>query len=167
MSVFSSNALKVFHGSKVEVINPEIRVGKYTKDFGVGFYVTKFKSQAEKWASKKSDGIVSVYDFIPNDNLNILKFDSMTEEWLDFLIHCRTGNSHNYDIVEGPMADDTIYDAVVDLLEGTINRVIFWELVKFKYPTHQIVLCTSEALDTIKFKYSYEVKFNAKTKTLR
>ena len=28
----------------------------------------------------------------------------MTEEWLDFIVACRQGKSHKYDIVEGPMA---------------------------------------------------------------
>ncbi len=32
----------------------------------------------------------------------------MTDEWLDFIVSCRSGISHGYDIVEGPMANDTI-----------------------------------------------------------
>lgn len=32
----------------------------------------------------------------------------MTEEWLDFIVDCRSGKSNSYDIVEGPMADDFI-----------------------------------------------------------
>ena len=33
-------------------------------------------------------------------NLNILKFDNMTEEWLDFVIDCRKGIEYEHDIVE-------------------------------------------------------------------
>ena len=36
----------------------------------------------------------------------------MTEEWLQFAVNCRFGLKHDYDIVEGPMADDTIWDYV-------------------------------------------------------
>lgn len=75
----------------------------------------------------------------------------MTEEWLDFIIACRNGQSHSYDIVEGPMADDTIYNYLQNYLDGKISRVAFWELVKFKYPTHQISFHTISALDTLKF----------------
>lgn len=39
--------------------------------------------------------------------LSVLKFDSMTDEWLDFIAWCRSGKTHQYDIVEGPMANDT------------------------------------------------------------
>ena len=59
----------------------------------------------------------------------------MTEEWLDFIISCRSGQAHQYDIVEGPMADDTIYNYLQNYLDGKISRSAFWELVKFKYPT--------------------------------
>ena len=75
----------------------------------------------------------------------------MTEEWLDFIISCRDGKSHQYDIVEGPMADDTIYNYLQNYLDGKISRAAFWELVKFKYPTHQISFHTISALDTLKF----------------
>ena len=57
------------------------------------------------------------------------------------------------DIVEGAMADDTIWD----YMTGRISKTAFWELVKFKYPTHQIVFCTAEALQTLKFEGSYSL----------
>lgn len=40
---------------------------------------------------------------------------------------------------------------------GMITKEAFWELVKFKYPTHQIVFCTENALHTLKFERSYSV----------
>lgn len=84
-------------------------------------------------------------------------FDTLTEEWLQFVVDCRRGIKHEYDIVEGPMADDTIWDYVEDYMAGRISKAAFWELVKFKYPTHQIVFCTERALQTIKFEGSYSV----------
>ena len=67
---------------------------------------------------------------------------------------CRRGRNHSYDIVEGPMADDQIWDYVEDYIAGDITREAFWELVKFKYPTHQIVFCTEVALKTLHFEGS-------------
>jgi len=37
------------------------------------------------------------------------------------------------------------------LVEGSISREAFWELAKFKYPTHQIVFCSEKALETLTF----------------
>lgn len=163
MDLFGDNCMEeilVYHGSTVEVSKPDIRVSKFSKDFSVGFYITKIKQQAERWSNRFSDGIVSVYTYVPNNKLKILNFETMTEDWLDFIVKCRLGGTHDYDIVEGPMSDDIIYSYVGQFIRGEISRQAFWELVKFRYPTHQIVLCTEKALLTIKFKYSYEVKFN-------
>ncbi len=41
--------------------------------------------------------------------------------------------------------------AAMDYLESKISRIAFWELAKFKYPTHQIVFCTKKSLDSISF----------------
>ena len=52
------------------------------------------------------------------------------------------------------MADDQIWDYVEDYMTGAISIAAFWELVKFKYPTHQLVFCTEEALKTLRFEGS-------------
>ena len=78
-------------------------------------------------------------------------------EWLDFVVACRRGIKHDYDIVEGPMADEQIWDYVEDFMEGLITREAFWVLAKFKYPTHQIVFCTQKSLESITFEKSYSL----------
>ena len=142
----------ICHGSKEIVEYPEIRKAKYNKDFYFGFYCTKYKEQAERRASRFGEnGYLNCYEYIPNDTLNYLRFPKMTEEWLDFVTNSRRGISHTYDIVEGPMADDTIYNYIQNYMDGKITRAAFWELVKFKYPTHQISFHTISALDTLRF----------------
>ena len=39
--------MTVYHGGYEPVTNPEIRIGRNTKDFGAGFYCTIIKEQAE------------------------------------------------------------------------------------------------------------------------
>lgn len=137
---------------------PEIIKGKFTKDFGEGFYCTELKKQAVKWAKRYDTPIVNIYDYQSNEALNILQFESMTDEWLDFIVACRSGKPHNYDIVIGAMADDQIYNYVADFMNGVLTREQFWVLAKFKYPTHQINFCTSEALKCITYKGYEEIK---------
>ncbi len=141
----------VFHGSVDIVRNPEIRTGRFFKDFSFDFYCTLFRQQAERWATRFGDGIVNVYEYTPNPGLKILRFEKMTEEWLDFIASCRSGGTHGYDIVEGPMADDTIYNYVQGYLDGKYSREVFWELARFKYPTHQISFHTDKALKCLSF----------------
>lgn len=42
------------------------------------------------------------------------------------------GNSHEYDIVEGPMANDIIFNYVQNFVNGKISREAFWTLAKLK-----------------------------------
>lgn len=148
----------LFHGSNMIVSDPKILTNGHYKDFGYGFYCTKIEKQARRWAiTKKSRHVVNVYSYIPMGSLSVRSFDSMTEEWLSFVVACRQGVEHSYDIVEGPMADDTIWDYIEDYVKGSISKEAFWELVKFKYPTHQIVFCTEKALGTLRFERSFSV----------
>ena len=84
----------------------------------------------------------------------IKTFLEMNDEWLDLVVESRIGTLHAHDIVEGPMADDQIWNFVEDYIEGRISRKAFWEIVKFNHPTHQIVFCTEEALKTLEFEGS-------------
>lgn len=141
----------IYHGGALSIEFPKIRKSKFTKDFGAGFYCTELKEQAERWSMKFDTPIISCYEYTVNSTLNILKFDVMSEKWLDFIIQCRKGTNHNFDIVIGAMADDQIYNFISDYVNGVISRAAFWELAKFKYPTHQIAFCTAGALRCIKF----------------
>ena len=71
---------------------------------------------------------------------------------------CRLGHPHDYDIVEGPMANDTIFNYVQNFADGKISREAFWALAKFKRPTHQISLHTARALATLSFVKGVEVR---------
>jgi hypothetical protein len=148
----------LYHGSSVKVEKPQVKVAGFFKDFGYGFYCTELERQARRWAAtKRPQHIVNVYHFEQQDNLRILQFPKMTDEWLDFVIGCRRGNEHTFDIVEGPMADDAIWDYVEDFMNGDITREAFWVLAKFKHPTHQIVFCTEQAIRCLTFISSYEL----------
>lgn len=132
----------VYHGSNVEVSIPRILQNGFYKDFGYGFYCTSFEKQAKRWAmTRKGASVVNHYKYTPNTELNILTFNEMTDEWLDFVADCRRGIEHDYDIVEG-------------FIDGRIPRDAFWGLVRFNYPTHQIVFCTETALKTLTFEGS-------------
>ena len=158
MNILERESMILYHGSKEIVEFSEIRRAKFNKDFYFGFYCTKYQEQAVRWASRYGRmGYVNKYEYEPKDGLNYLLFDKMTEEWLDFIIACRSGKAHRYDIVEGPMADDTIYNYIQNYMDGKISRAAFWELAKFRYPTNQISFHTISALDTLTFVESEAV----------
>ena len=144
----------LYHGSQQIVEFPEIRMARFNKDFYFGFYCTLFPEQAKRWAGRFGKGVVNEYIYVPNSHLKVLSFPDMTEEWLDFIVACRLGKAHSYDIVEGPMANDTVWNCVNDFLTGRINRKQFWVLAEFRYPTHQISFHTLSALNCLTFNRS-------------
>lgn len=143
--------MTVYHGGYIPVENPRIIVGKNTKDFGAGFYCTIIREQAERWAKRYETPVISTYTVRMDTSLKILEFKEMTEEWLDFIIACRHGEIHDYDIVIGAMANDQIYNFIADYIDGVITREQFWVMAKFKYPTHQIAFCSPDALKCLKY----------------
>lgn len=151
----SGSKIIVYHGSNREISNPQIISSSFQKDFGFAFYCTQIEKQAIRRANSKAINngipIVSKYYFEPAESLKVKTFKEMTDAWLDFIINCRKGVPHSFDIVEGPMADDQIYNYIEDFESGVISRQAFWALAKFKYPTHQIAFCTSESLKALKF----------------
>ena len=147
----------IYHGSYMEIEFPEIRKHRFTKDFSWGFYCTEIQEQAERWADKFNTSVVNIYKLKDIEDLKIKKFDDYTDEWLDFVVNCRSGKTHDYDAVIGPMADDTIYDYIEAYTQGQMNKKKFFDLMKFKYPTHQISFHTIKALDHIDFIRSYRI----------
>ena len=125
--------LILYHGSKMIVESPEIRIQKYNKDFYFGFYCTQFPEQAVRWATRFNGiGYLNEYIYTPDNSLKVKSFPEMTEEWLDFIVSCRMGQAHDYDIVEGPMANDTIFNYIQNFVDGKISREAFWALARLK-----------------------------------
>lgn len=151
----------VYHGSKNVVKNlknPEnSQFGFFRKDFGYGFYCTRKHKQAKKWVKKKYEkkGFINSYYYneryaIENLKVKIFKED---DEWLNFVALNRSEDvDPEFDIIEGPMADDEIYDYVDDFNDGIMSREEFWEKAKFKEKTNQICFLTKEAIKCLNFK---------------
>lgn len=156
--------MRVYHGSytKIDVIDLEkCEIGK---DFGRGFYVTKIRKQAEFWAerkglSRKTAGFVTEFDFNENAfqyfRFKVLQFDGYNEEWLDFVAINRnpkaTQPTHDYDIVEGPVADDKIATRINDYLAGKVSKQDFLNELKFIRDTHQICFCSTRSLQMLDY----------------
>jgi hypothetical protein len=148
----------VYHGSYSEIKQIDLSKCEPHRDFGQGFYVTKFRQHAENWARRKSrfkhNGFVSEYEFhysvLVTRKCKIKQFETYNEEWLDFVVLNRNDKnptpSHDYDIVEGPVADDKVQNRIVDYLNGKITKADFLEELKWHAETHQICFCTVASL---------------------
>lgn len=132
--------MKLYHGSNLEIKNPQILESDRKLDFGTGFYLTSSYEQAEKWAiltaKRRGEGrpIISVFEYEDNKSseLNILKFENADIEWLRFVSGNRNNQStkNDYDIIIGPVANDktmpviSLYFTGVYSEEDTIKRLL-------------------------------------------
>ena len=158
----------LYHGSDVEVKDPKIIQTEKGKDFGCAFYLTPIKEQAERMAKRKqrmnksASAIVSVFEFDKKD-INSFKyklFNNPDLEWLDMIIECRTNPSykHGYDIVEGKIADDSVGETILFVIDGVMKKEDALERLKFQKINSQIAFCSESSLKCLTFTSSYEVQ---------
>jgi len=156
--------MKVYHGSDTLVAVIDLQKCKPNRDFGRGFYVTKLRSQAENMAVRitkrsKQTPIVTEYEFdeyaYEDSDLKVLHFDVYDEFWLDFVVLNRNTDkrkqAHDYDIIEGPVADDKITRNITKYLQEKISKKDFLEMLKHSEPNHQICFCTVNSLQMLNY----------------
>lgn len=153
----------VYHGSNVMVDKPRIIVPNRTLDYGSGFYTTLKLEQAESFAFNvvsRNDGrgIPTVsyykidYDKIIKE-LDVLTFDHPDEKWLDFVYANRTSKHTGecYDVIIGPVANDSVYRVFRLFENGDIDRKTAIERLKTSKLFNQMTFCTEVAIAELKF----------------
>lgn len=159
--------MKLYHGSTMAVRKPSLRPGRSNADFGKGFNTTSNYEQAVRWAHIKREredterAVVSVYEFdealLDNPDLNIRRFNGADEPWLYFVTDCRKSRPHDYDLVQGPVANDKVF-TTVNLFESGVLSAEAAILQLKAYKTYdQLSFHTDSAITALKFVESIEV----------
>ncbi len=151
----------LYHGSYLEVPKPDLTHSRPNVDFGRGFYVTSLYEQAAKWCGKfkrrGKSGIISRYSFEKSQEsvLKVLEFDSYSEDWLDFILCCRSGkDTTDYDLVVGGVANDNVFNTVELFFEGLIDKAEAINRLRYEKPNRQICFRTEKALKLLYFEGS-------------
>lgn len=143
----------VYHTSDQRFDTPDVLHSRDALDFGKGFYVTRLRAQAERYADRflkaGVDAILHIYEFSPDYDLKIKVFDSYDEDWLDFVCNCRKRSDvyRQYDIIEGGVADDKIYRTVDLYMTGVYNKEQALDKLKYEKPNHQLCFITQKAIE--------------------
>lgn len=159
--------MNLYHGSNVEVRKPSLRPGRKKTDFGKGFYTTTNREQAEHWTfikqerAKTPKRMVSIYEIddalLLDSGLKIREFHGVDEAWLNFVVDCRKGMSHDFDLVFGPVANDNVF-TTVNLYESGILDVPAAIAQLKAYKTYdQLSFHTERVIKALRFVDAYEV----------
>ncbi len=156
--------MKLYHGSNVVVKKPVIKSNLRALDFGAGFYLTSGKIQAEKWAKsvtrrrRAGEPVVNVYQVDESKiaNLRVLKFDEANGEWLDFVVanRKRMPLPEQYELVIGPVANDSTLDVINDYMSGRFSKEIAVQLLLPQNLTDQYAFLTKKAIELLNFEGS-------------
>ena len=151
----------LYHGSYLEIDKPDLSHSRDNVDFGKGFYTTPIYEQAVKWCGRfkrrGQTGIVSKYrfDMENNDGWNVLEFDSYSEEWLDFILNCRSRkDATEYDIVIGGVANDKVFNTVELYFEGLIDKKEALNRLRYEKPNLQVCFRSEAVLESLHFEGS-------------
>lgn len=148
----------LYHGSNIPIDQVDLNKSRPNKDFGKAFYLSDTPEQASDMAHFKvmtegGEENISTFTFEDNGLLHIKRFDSYTEEWAEFVYNNRDERQdyhHSYDIVYGPIANDTVGVQIRDLRERKISMERFLENLKYhKGITFQYAFCTPQAISTL------------------
>lgn len=164
--------LKLFHGSNLEISRVDLSKCMPNKDFGCGFYTTLLEEQAWRMAERRARiagrgvPIVTVYevpdDLLEKEDLNCRVFaDKPTIEWAIFIRNNRDRNFSDYgslecnldckyDVVAGPVANDTVGLLIRQFSRGTIDVEYMKREFDFGSYTNQYTFHTERALKYLK-----------------
>ena len=149
--------MKLYHGSYMAIEQIDLSKCKPYKDFGQGFYLTEIKEPAEQMARRTSaiyggEPIVTEYEFDETalTMLSVKTFEEPNEEWALFVMANRSRKTlqptPSYDIVIGPVADDTIATLFRNFNDGIIDLQMLVNGLKYRKVSSQYLFHSVEAI---------------------
>lgn len=155
----SARELVVYHGSCYDFGKVDLSKSHNRRDFGKGFYTTILETQSKEWAyrlslrEKRREYFVYEYLFAESDTLKVMRFDTLSREWLEFVKENRSkgGLQHDYDVVIGPVADDQTMETVQLYIADVLKADEAVERLKYNKPNNQVSFHTEKALKCLKF----------------
>ena len=96
-----------------------------------------------------------VRTFAYNKDKSVQMENSDSEEWLDFILNCRSGkDSTDYDLVVGGVANDKVFNTVELFFDGLIDKTEAINRLRYEKPNLQICFRTDKALSLLHFEGS-------------
>ncbi|MGP1438240.1 MAG: DUF3990 domain-containing protein [Treponema sp.] len=144
----------LFHASNIEISKPDVTHSRNKVDFGIGFYTTPYYEMAKNWCERfkmqNKDGIVSKYQLNTSiyKEYAILRFESYSEYWVDFIVACRNGKKvDEYDVIEGGVANDRVFNTIELFLSNLIDKTEVIKRLKYEKPNWQICFKKQNVID--------------------
>jgi hypothetical protein len=148
----------LYHGSNMDFDNVDLSKSKDRRDFGKGFYTTTIREQALQWGYNMlnrfgGEGIfLYELEFSPSGKLKSKQFHEISDEWFDFILSNRisAGLQHDYDFVQGPVANDKTILTITGFIDGILTREEAMRRLRYSKTNDQVSLHTEKAVSFLK-----------------
>lgn len=146
--------MRLYHVGFEIIKNPDIKHGRKNADFGQGFYLSPNHVFSLRWArvSKDSNTYINTYE-LDTTNLKIKEF-KRDKEWFSYIFDNRNNHEdklNDYDVIIGPIANDTIYNTWGILTSGLVNKDKALEVLQAGNEYYQVTIKTTKAANSLKF----------------
>ncbi len=146
--------ITLYHTGFQEIRQPDLHIGRANADFGQGFYLSPDEAFSRRWARSRRDRTTWLNTYVlDTDGLNVKAF-VRDEEWYDYIFHNRAGyrdSMKDYDVITGPIANDTIYDTWGILTSGLLSREDSLRLLILGPAYEQTVIKTEKGAANLQF----------------
>ena len=144
----------LYHTGFDEIPVPDLRRGRVNADFGQGFYLSDDPAFSARWATEKKGAKTYVNRYeLKTDGLRVKRL-KRDEAWFRYLFSNRRGMPDalkDYDVIIGPIANDTLYNTFGILTSGMIDDAAAMELLLLGPAYTQVVLKTERAKAALRF----------------
>ena len=146
--------ITLFHASYSVIEKPDIHYGRKNADFGQGFYTSDKYEFAGRWVVEKKDADIIINKYELDESSLKIKHFERSKEWFEYIFNNRRGKADylsEYDLIIGPIANDTIHDTLGVITSGFLSDDEAMKLLMVGDSYDQIVLKSQKASDNLKF----------------
>ncbi len=144
----------LFHTGLDRIPAPDIYHGRKNADFAQGFYLSDSEEFSKRWARQRKGCSTWLNRYeLDTDGLDVKTF-SRDEEWFGYIYSNRSGQQDKlagYDVIIGPIANDTIYDTWGVTTSGFLKRGQALQLLLIGPQYMQTVIKTEKAAAALRF----------------
>lgn len=149
-----SDMLRLFHVGFQIIEKPDIGVGRRNADFAQGFYLSSDEEFSRRWARERKDSKTYLNTYVLNlEGLRVKVFER-NAEWFEYIFSNRAGHPDvldSYDVLTGPIANDTIYDTWGIVTSGLLEKETALRILEIGPAYNQTVIKTLKAVKALTF----------------
>lgn len=146
--------MELYHTGFDIIEAPDIHFGRQNADFGQGFYLSGNREFSVRWARERKGRHTYLNTYVLDTaGLSIKRF-ARDAEWFGYIYRNRNGYADalaHYDMLIGPIANDTIYDIWGITTSGLLSEAQALEILSVGPQYEQVVVKSEKAAAQLHF----------------